>query len=84
MSMGKKKHNKEKIQRDDKIELDGTVTDALPGTLFEVTIKGGATVLCTLAGKLHQNHIRVLEGDRVKIEVSVYDLTRGRIVRRHV
>lgn len=77
--MGKRK-NKEKIQRDDRLEFEGIVVDALPGTLFEIELlKGGAKVLCALSGKLHQNHIRVLEGDRVMIEVSPYDMTRGRI-----
>lgn len=79
--MGKKKQA-EKIERDDRIEFEGVVTDSLPGTLFEVTLKGGATVLCTLGGKLHQNHIRVLTGDRVRIHVSPYDLSRGRVIFR--
>ena len=75
-----KKKTKEKVQRDDRIEFEGLVTDSLPGTLFEVElIKGGAKVLCALSGKLHQNHIRVLEGDRVIIEVSPYDMSKGRI-----
>lgn len=67
-------------ERTDKIELEGEVAEALPGTLFKVVVtNGGSTVLCTLAGKLRQNRIRVLPGDKVMIEVSPYDLSRGRI-----
>lgn len=73
------------MERDDRMELEGLVTEALPQTWFKVTTTkqtGNTEVLCNLSGKLRQNHIRVLQGDRVKIEVSPYDLTRGRIVWR--
>jgi translation initiation factor IF-1 len=75
-----------KIDRD-RIELDGLVTDALPNTTFKVkvTIDGGEgfyEVLASLAGKLRSNRIRILPGDHVKIEVSPYDLKRGRIIWR--
>ncbi len=67
-------------ERTDRIELAGEVAEALPGTLFKVVVEnGGSTVLCTLAGKLRQNRIRVLPGDKVMIEVSPYDLSRGRV-----
>lgn len=69
----------ESQERQDKIELDGVVTDALPGTWFKVKIDGGAEVLATLSGKLRQNHIHILPGDHVSVEVSPYDMTRGRI-----
>ena len=65
--------------RQDKIELEGTVVDSLPGTWFKVEIAGGNHVLATLSGKLRQNHIMILVGDKVKVEVSPYDLTRGRV-----
>lgn len=78
-----KKRYKEKQDRDDRVELEGYVKEVLPGTLFKITCDGaGVEVLCGLSGKLRQNHIRVLEGDRVKIEVSPYDMSRGRIVYR--
>lgn len=71
-------------ERSDKLEFHGEVVDALPGTMFKVKLnESNAEVLCTLAGKIRQNRIRILPGDRVKVEVSVYDLTRGRISWRH-
>jgi len=80
-----KKFNKtnEQSDREDRVELKGVVEEALPGTWFMVTVDGqGAKVLCTLSGKLRQNHIRILPGDRVTIAVSPYDMTRGRIMWR--
>lgn len=69
---------------DDKLECEGIVTTAKGNGLFAVKIDGGAEteVLCTLSGKIRKNNIKILEGDRVKIEVSVYDLKRGRIIFR--
>lgn len=78
----KKKQMSEQEQtedRQDRLELKGVVEEALPGTWFKVKIDGGLIVLCTLSGKLRQNHIHVLPGDSVMIEVSPYDTTRGRI-----
>lgn len=69
-------------ERIDKITLTGTVSDSAPGATFKVELDpehGGAKIVATLAGKLRQNKIRILVGDRVKVEVSPYDLTRGRI-----
>jgi translation initiation factor IF-1 len=69
--------------RDDRLCLSGTVTEALPGTMFMVKCdEGDLTVLCTLGGKLRQNRIRILPGDRVNIEVSPYDTSRGRVTWR--
>jgi translation initiation factor IF-1 len=65
------------------IEMEGTVAEVLPNATFRVTVNGGHDVLTTLGGKMRQNRIRVLAGDRVTIEVSPYDLTRGRITYRH-
>jgi translation initiation factor IF-1 len=65
------------------IEMEGTVAEVLPNATFRVTVDGGHDVLTTLGGKMRQNRIRVLAGDRVTIEVSPYDLTRGRITYRH-
>lgn len=72
----------EQTDRDDKIELRGVVDEALPGTLFRVLCDNGHNVLATLAGKLRQNRIRILPGDNVVVEVSPYDLSRGRIAWR--
>jgi len=65
------------------IEMDGTVAEVLPNATFRVTVNGGHDVLTTIGGKMRQNRIRVLAGDHVTIEVSPYDLSRGRITYRH-
>ncbi len=67
----------------DKIELQGTVVDCLPGTQFRVELDNGHKVLAYLAGKMRRYYIRVLLGDRVLVELSPYDLTRGRITYRY-
>ena len=66
-----------------KIEVMGTVTEALKGTRFKVRLDNGHDVLAYLCGKMRKYYIRILLGDRVKVEVSPYDLTRGRIVYRY-
>ena len=66
----------------DKIELQGTVVEALPGTQFRVELDNGHEVLAYLSGKMRRYYIRVLLGDRVLVEISPYDLTRGRITYR--
>ncbi len=68
---------------EDKIRVDGTITEALPGTQFKVELDNGHEILAYLAGKMRKYYIRVLLGDRVTIEMSPYDMTRGRIVYRH-
>lgn len=65
------------------IEVEGTVVECLPNTTFKVEIEGGHTVLAHLSGKMRINFIRILPGDRVKVALSPYDLTRGRIVYRY-
>ena len=65
------------------IEVDGTVSEVLPSTTFRVELVNGHNVVATLAGKMRRFRIRVLAGDRVTVEVSPYDLTRGRITFRH-
>lgn len=68
----------------DMMEVDGVVKEVLPGAKFWVTLPGTEKpILCHLSGKLHINHIRILEGDRVKLEMTAYDLTRGRIIWRY-
>lgn len=66
----------------DRIEFDGIVIDSNKGK-FRVQIDDSVTVLCTLSGKIRQNSVRILPGDKVTIEVSEYDTTQGRIVYRH-
>ncbi len=68
--------------KEDVIEVEGEVIEALPGTMFKVKLTNGHEVLSTLSGKMRKFYIRVLLGDRVRIELSPYDLTRGRISRR--
>ena len=65
------------------MELEGIVSDVLPSSMFRVALDNGHSVLATVGGKMRRFRIRVLTGDRVKVEVSPYDLTRGRITFRH-
>ncbi len=65
-----------------KIQLEGTVVEALPGTQFRVQLDNGHEILAYLSGKMRKYYIRILLGDRVRVEVSPYDLTRGRIIYR--
>ena len=67
----------------DRLELEGSIEECLPGTLFRVKCDNGCEVLCTLSGKLRVNRIRLLPNDRVKIEASPYDIARGRVVWRY-
>ena len=71
-----------KNKRDDVIELEGTVIEALPNTTFKVELENGHQVLAHLAGKMRQRYVRVVLGDTVKVELSPYDLARGRITWR--
>jgi translation initiation factor IF-1 len=71
------------MSKADAIELTGTVTEVLPGTKFKVKLENGTEVFCTLGGKLRMNYIRIVMGDIVDVEISPYDLTRGRITWRH-
>ena len=70
-------------KEDDKLQLEGTVLEALPGTQFRVQLDNGHEVLAYLSGKMRKFYIRILLGDRVRVEVSPYDLTRGRIIYRY-
>ena len=64
-------------------EKDGVVKEALPNTLFRVELDDGSLVLCHLSGKMRMHFIKILPGDRVRIEMTPYDLTRGRIMYRY-
>ncbi len=68
--------------KDEKIEVEGEVVEALPSTMFRVELEGGQQVLAKISGKMRRHYIRLLPGDRVKVELSPYDLTRGRITFR--
>jgi translation initiation factor IF-1 len=70
------------MAKKDVIEIEGTVTEALPNAMFKVKLDNGHEVLCQISGKLRMNFIRILEGDKVNVELSPYDLTRGRITWR--
>ena len=69
--------------KDSAIEMEGVVEQILPNTTFRVMLTNGHTVLATVAGKMRRFRIRVLAGDHVKVDISPYDLTRGRITYRH-
>lgn len=70
-------------KQEEKLTLDGKVVEALPNTTFRVKLENGPEVLAYLSGKMRKYYIRVLLGDRVRVELSPYDLTKGRIVYRH-
>lgn len=79
--MAKKKEQSQ--AKEQSILVEGTVTEALPNAMFRVEIPGGHQVLAHIGGRMRMNYIRVLPGDRVEVELSPYDLTRGRITFRH-
>jgi len=70
-------------KKEEKIEVEGTVIEALPNTQFMVELANGHRVLSYLSGKMRKFYIRILLGDRVRVEMSPYDMTRGRIIYRH-
>ena len=70
------------MERDDRIEVDGTVAEKLPNNMFRVELENGHKVLAHVSGKMRMNFINILPGDKVKVELSPYDLQRGRIVFR--
>lgn len=67
----------------DAIEVEGTVTEALPNAMFRVALEGDRVVLAHLSGKVRLNFVRIVPGDRVRVELSPYDLSQGRIVWRN-
>jgi translation initiation factor IF-1 len=71
------------VPKNDAIEMDGTVVDALPNTQFKVKLDNGHELLAYTGGKMRKFRIRILLGDRVRVEMSPYDLTRGRISYRY-
>jgi translation initiation factor IF-1 len=82
-SSGRGFHEGAVAAKDEKIEVEGEVVEALPSTMFRVEVEGGHNVLATISGKMRKHYIRILPGDKVKVELSPYDLSRGRITYRH-
>ena len=72
------------MAKDELLEMDGVVEEVLPNTQFRVTLSNGASVLAYAGGNVRKNRIRILAGDRVTLEISPYDLTKGRINFRHL
>ena len=70
------------MSKADVIEIEGTVVEKLPNTMFQVDIGNGHTILAHISGKLRMNFIRILPGDKVTLELSPYDLSKGRIIWR--
>ena len=70
------------MAKDDVIEVEGTVIETLPNAMFKVELENGHEILAHVSGKIRMNYIRILPGDKVTIELSPYDLTRGRITYR--
>ena len=78
----REREDKQNVAKKDAIEVEGTVLEPLPNTMFAVELENGHRVLAHISGKLRMNFIRILPGDRVRVELSPYDLTRGRITYR--
>lgn len=74
---------KERMSKEDLMEFDGTVSEVLPNAMFRVTLENGHVLLAHTAGKMRKNRIRVLAGDKVRVEMTPYDLSKGRIIFRY-
>ena len=72
----------ERMAKDDVIEMDGTVVETLPNTMFRVKLENGHVVIAHISGRMRKHYIRILTGDKVKVEMTPYDLTKGRITYR--
>ena len=70
------------MSKEDMIELEGVVVEAMPNAMFQVEIPGGHKIIAHISGKLRMNYIRILPGDKVTVEMSQYDITKGRITWR--
>ena len=80
--MRKRRDEEPRAPKQDAIEVEGRVVEPLPNAMFRVELDNGHRVLAHVSGKMRMNFIRILPGDRVKVELSPYDLTRGRITYR--
>ncbi|HNW94094.1 MAG TPA: translation initiation factor IF-1 [bacterium] len=70
------------MSKEDHIEMEGTVVDTLPNTMFRVQLENGHVITAHISGRMRKNYIRILTGDKVKVELTPYDLSKGRIVYR--
>jgi translation initiation factor IF-1 len=82
--VARRQRNREPSEpKGDKLEFEGSVVEALPNAMFRVKCDNGLAVLATISGRMRQYYIRILPGDRVTVEVSPYDPTKGRVTYRH-
>ena len=72
-----------RLSKQDAFVLEGKVVESLPNAMFKVEVDNGKVILCTISGKIRMNYIRILPGDKVDVQISPYDLTRGRITYRY-
>lgn len=72
----------ERMSKDDQIEMEGTVAETLPNTMFRVKLDNGHIITAHISGRMRKNYIRILTGDKVKVEMTPYDLSKGRITYR--
>jgi translation initiation factor IF-1 len=72
----------QRMSKDDSIEMEGTILETLPNTMFRVKLENGHVVTAHISGRMRKNYIRILTGDKVKVEMTPYDLTKGRITYR--
>jgi translation initiation factor IF-1 len=70
------------MAKEDQIEMEGTVIDTLPNTMFRVELENGHVIIAHISGKMRKNYIRILKGDKVTVQLTPYDLTKGRITFR--
>ena len=70
------------MPKEDQIEMEGTVTEALPNTMFRVKLENGHLITAHISGKIRKHYIRILPGDKVRVEMTPYDLSKGRITYR--
>ncbi len=75
-------NNEESMAKEDQIEMEGTIIETLPNTMFRVELDNGHVVTAHISGKMRKNYIRILTGDKATIEMTPYDLTKGRIIYR--
>ncbi len=71
------------MPKEDQIEMEGTITETLPNTMFRVELDSGHLIIAHISGKMRKNYIRILTGDRVTVEMTPYDLSKGRITYRN-
>ncbi len=81
-ALGDPRRSQIKMSKDDQLEMEGTVLETLPNTMFRVKLENGHVITAHISGRMRKNYIRILTGDKVKIEMTPYDLTKGRITYR--